>query len=165
MLLGLAACWRRRRGAAADINVILDQAKLVKLPERVATIVIGNPLIADATVQTGGLMVITGKGYGATNIIALDRTGAVLMERPSRCRGRAPTWSWSIAASSARPIAARPIASGGSRSATAQPISTPTIGQTVDPQRRWPQGSSAGAAVESLGRDGREASARGATRG
>jgi Flp pilus assembly secretin CpaC len=66
--------------AAADIDVILDQAKLIKLPERVATIVIGNPLIADATVQAGGLMVITGKGYGRTNLIALDRAGAVLLE-------------------------------------------------------------------------------------
>jgi Flp pilus assembly secretin CpaC len=67
--------------AAADIGVVLDQARLVRLPERVATIVIGNPLIADAAVQTGGLMVITGKSYGTTNIIALDRSGAVLMEK------------------------------------------------------------------------------------
>jgi hypothetical protein len=29
--------------------------------------------------QVGGTMVITGKGYGATNIIALDRAGATLM--------------------------------------------------------------------------------------
>ena len=42
------------RGAAADITVILDQAKLVKLPDRVATLVIGNPLIADASIQSGG---------------------------------------------------------------------------------------------------------------
>jgi hypothetical protein len=67
--------------AAADIPVTIDQARLVKLPERVATIVIGNPLIADAAVQSGGLMVITGKGYGITNIIALDRGGVVLMEK------------------------------------------------------------------------------------
>lgn len=67
--------------SAADIIVTLDQAKLVKLPEKVSTIVIGNPLIADATVQAGGLMVVTGKGYGITNLIALDRTGAVLMEK------------------------------------------------------------------------------------
>jgi len=67
--------------AAADIGVLLDQARLVKLPERVATIVIGNPLIADAAIQAGGLMVITGKGYGITNIIALDRGGVVLMEK------------------------------------------------------------------------------------
>src|SRR6266704_2886145 len=75
------------KAAAADIGVTLDQARLVKLPERVTTIVVGNPLIADAAVQSGGLMVITGKGYGATNLIALDRSGAVLMERVIDVRG------------------------------------------------------------------------------
>lgn len=87
LALGLAAVLTPSGVPAADIDVILDQAKLVKLPERVATIVVGNPLIADATVQTGGLMVITGKGYGATNIIALDRSGAVLLERMIEVRG------------------------------------------------------------------------------
>ena len=46
-----------------------------KLPDQVATIVIGNPLIADATLQSGGVLVVTGKGYGATNLLALDRGG------------------------------------------------------------------------------------------
>lgn len=64
---------------AADIDIFLDQAKLVKLPEKAVTVVVGNPLIADATIQPGGLMVITGKGYGKTNMIALDRGGKVLM--------------------------------------------------------------------------------------
>ena len=73
--------------SAADINVVLDEAKLVKLPDRVGTLVIGNPLIADASVQAGGLMVITGKGYGLTNVIALDRTGAVLLEKSIEVRG------------------------------------------------------------------------------
>ena len=76
-----------RPAPAADVAVILDQAKLIKLPEKVATIVIGNPLIADASLQPGGLMVITGKGYGRTNIIALDRTGAVLMEKTVEVQG------------------------------------------------------------------------------
>jgi Flp pilus assembly secretin CpaC len=72
---------------AADISVILDQARLVKLPDRVATVVVGNPVIADAAVQSGGWMVITGKGYGMTNIVALDRTGAILMERTVEVQG------------------------------------------------------------------------------
>ncbi len=71
---------------AADINVVADEATLVKLPEKVATLVIGNPLIADASVQAGGLVVITGKGYGTTNILALDRSGAVLMEKSVEVR-------------------------------------------------------------------------------
>lgn len=72
---------------AADISVVLDQARLVKLPDRVSTIVIGNPMVADAAVQSGGWMIITGKGYGTTNIVALDRTGAILMERTVEVQG------------------------------------------------------------------------------
>ena len=67
--------------AADTIDVILDQAQTLRLPDRVGTIVVGNPLIADVTVQSGGLMVVTGKGYGRTNVIALDHHGGVLLEK------------------------------------------------------------------------------------
>ncbi len=72
-----------RSDAAGEgpLTVILDQAKLVKLPDRAATIVVGNPLIADVSIQAGGMVVITGKGYGLTNMVALDRSGATLMEK------------------------------------------------------------------------------------
>lgn len=73
--------------ADGSLGLVLDQAKLVNLPERVATIVIGNPLIADASLQPGGLMVMTGKGYGTTNLIALDRKGHVLLEKRVRVSG------------------------------------------------------------------------------
>jgi Pilus formation protein N terminal region len=59
----------------------LDQATLFKLPERAGTVVIGNPLIADVSLQAGGVAVITPKGYGATNVVALDRDGAVLLQK------------------------------------------------------------------------------------
>ena len=76
-------------GFAADapLGIVLDQATIMKLPEKVSTIVVGNPLIADVTVQSGGLVVVTGKGYGTTNLIALDRAGAVLLERSIVVRG------------------------------------------------------------------------------
>jgi len=70
-----------------SIAVNVDQAKLVKLPARVATIVVGNPLIADVTLQPGGLIVVTGKGYGATNFIAMDRGGEVLVDRIIQVEG------------------------------------------------------------------------------
>jgi Flp pilus assembly secretin CpaC len=73
--------------AAEPISVIVDQAKLIKLPEKVATIVIGNPLIADVSLQPGGTMVVTGKGYGATNVMALDRQGTVLVDRVVQVEG------------------------------------------------------------------------------
>jgi hypothetical protein len=73
--------------AADFITVYLDQAKVTKLPDRVATLVIGNPLIADVTLQRGGMIIITGKGYGITNLIALDAAGAVLREQSIEVRG------------------------------------------------------------------------------
>jgi len=73
--------------AAADapggdiLSIRLDEARLIKVPDRVATLIVGNPLIADVSMQSGGLLVLTGKGYGQTNLIALDRAGNKLMEK------------------------------------------------------------------------------------
>ena len=72
---------------AETVTVNVDQARIMRLPERVATIVIGNPLIADATLQSGGILVLTGKGYGATNLLALDRSGKVVMDKTVRVIG------------------------------------------------------------------------------
>jgi Flp pilus assembly secretin CpaC len=72
---------------ADTIAVNVDQAKLVKLPCKVSTIVVGNPLIADVALQSGGVMVVTGKGYGATNFIAMDRSGEVLVDRVIQVEG------------------------------------------------------------------------------
>jgi Flp pilus assembly secretin CpaC len=72
---------------ANTISVNVDQARLVKLPSRVSTIVVGNPLIADVALQAGGVLVVTGKGYGATNFIAMDRTGEVLVDRQIQVEG------------------------------------------------------------------------------
>jgi hypothetical protein len=69
------------------IRVHLDQAKLLKAPDGTATLVVGNPLVADIAVQPGGTLVVTGKGYGNTNLVALDRAGAVIMEHQIQVQG------------------------------------------------------------------------------
>ena len=74
---------------AETVTVNVDEARILKLPEKVATIVIGNPLIADATLQSGGILVITGKGFGATNLLALDRSGRAIMEKTVQVQGPA----------------------------------------------------------------------------
>src|ERR1700748_3645610 len=63
------------------IAVNMDQSKPIRVPGRAATIVIGNPLVADITLQPGGIIIVTGKSYGATNFVAMDRNGEVLLER------------------------------------------------------------------------------------
>ena len=82
--------WPVAAVAEPSVNTIavnVDQARLVKLPARVATIVVGNPLIADVALQAGGVIVVTGKGYGATNFIAMDRSGEVLVDRLIQVEG------------------------------------------------------------------------------
>ena len=73
--------------SSEPIAVQLDRARLIKMPERATTVVIGDPLIADVSLQPGGLAVITAKGYGATNMIILDHDGAVLAEHSLQVTG------------------------------------------------------------------------------
>jgi hypothetical protein len=63
------------------IRVDIDYARIVKIPQGAQTLVIGNPLIADVTMlKNSQLMVITGKSFGATNLIVLDKSGAQVGE-------------------------------------------------------------------------------------
>ncbi len=43
--------------------------------------IIGNPSIADVAVQSGSLLVVTGKTFGVTNIIALDADRNVIQDQ------------------------------------------------------------------------------------
>lgn len=66
---------------AADLTVRYDQSQLLRLPRPVAEVIIGNPSIADVTVQGGNLLVVTGKTFGVTNIIALDDQRNVIQDQ------------------------------------------------------------------------------------
>lgn len=74
---------------ADTVTVSIDQAQILHLPDEVATIVIGNPLIADASLQRGGLLVVTGKSFGETNLLALDRRGQIVMDKSVHVLGPA----------------------------------------------------------------------------
>jgi Flp pilus assembly secretin CpaC len=68
--------------AAADagIQVEMNQAKIVKLARPADTIVVGNPAIADAAVQDASTIVLTGKGFGVTNLVVLDGNGNPIVD-------------------------------------------------------------------------------------
>lgn len=63
-----------------SLFVTINRAKVIRLPERAQTVIVGNPAIADLSVQKSGIVVVTGKSYGATNLIALDAAGNMLAE-------------------------------------------------------------------------------------
>jgi Flp pilus assembly secretin CpaC len=64
-----------------DIIVTYDQSRLLSLPRPAAEIIIGNPVIADVSIQSSDRLVVTGKAFGITNMIAIDAKGEVIFDR------------------------------------------------------------------------------------
>lgn len=67
--------------AAADLVVRYDQSQLLRLPRPATEVIIGNPSIADVALQGGNLLVVTGKTFGITNVIALDAERNVIQDQ------------------------------------------------------------------------------------
>jgi Flp pilus assembly secretin CpaC len=64
--------------SAADgepISVKVNMARILRIGAPAATVIIGNPGVADVTIQDPQTLVLTGKSYGQTNLIVLDDMG------------------------------------------------------------------------------------------
>ena len=61
--------------AAEPISVKIDQATVVTVSTPASTVIVGNPAIADATIIDSETLIITGHGYGTTNLFVLDARG------------------------------------------------------------------------------------------
>jgi hypothetical protein len=66
---------------ASDLIVRYDQSQLLRLPRAASEVIVGNPSIADVTLQDGNLLVVTGKTFGITNVIALDAQHNVIQDQ------------------------------------------------------------------------------------
>jgi len=65
--------------AASDykdtIRVTIDFAKIVKLDEPAATVIVGNNGVVEAAIEDDKTMILTGQAPGSTNIIVMDPDG------------------------------------------------------------------------------------------
>ena len=79
LIAGAAAFFLTPAAAKAeDLVVQYDQARLLPLEKPAANIIIGNPSIADVTMKSTKLLVITGKSFGVTNLMILDEQDKVI---------------------------------------------------------------------------------------
>lgn len=62
------------------LNVDIDQSTRVQLRAPAGSVIVGNPLIADVTVVDANTLFITGKGYGVTEIVAVDVLGRTVFQ-------------------------------------------------------------------------------------
>jgi Flp pilus assembly secretin CpaC len=72
---GFAVNAARADEEAAPITVKVNMARILRISSPAATVVIGNPGVADVTIQDPKTLVLTGKSYGQTNMIVLDAKG------------------------------------------------------------------------------------------
>lgn len=61
--------------AGEPISVKVNMARILRISSPAATVIIGNPGVADVTIQDPQTLVLTGKSYGQTNLIVLDDIG------------------------------------------------------------------------------------------
>ena len=73
--------WADSPGESAqrDMRIDFDQTSVVRLDRAVKTILIGNPAIADAQLVDGKTVYVLGRMFGQTNIVALDASGAEVL--------------------------------------------------------------------------------------
>jgi Flp pilus assembly secretin CpaC len=64
-----------RRIPAPSISLPLDEVRVVAFSQPVSTVYVGNPVVADVSVIDSRHAFVLGKGFGATNIIALSSDG------------------------------------------------------------------------------------------
>jgi len=65
---------------SASLNVGIDQAARVQLRGPAGSVIVGNPEIADVTVVDANTLYITGKGYGVTEVVAVDSIGRTVFQ-------------------------------------------------------------------------------------
>lgn len=63
-----------------EIVLSLNYARIIKLSRPASTVIVGNPEIADATVGDPQTIVLTGQGFGRTNLVILDEEGAPIFD-------------------------------------------------------------------------------------
>jgi Pilus formation protein N terminal region len=57
------------------VTVQVNMARILRIASPAQTIIVGNPGIADVTIQDPQTLILTGRGYGRTNLIILDAVG------------------------------------------------------------------------------------------
>lgn len=62
------------------MNVEIDRSERVTLRGAATSVIVGNPAIADVTVVDANTLYITGKGYGVTEVVAVDAIGRPLFQ-------------------------------------------------------------------------------------
>ena len=74
----IAVMTSRPSAVGARVDIQLDRTSVVRLPASAAAVVVGNPSIADIAVHSTDTLLVLGRSYGSTNILAMDSVGRII---------------------------------------------------------------------------------------
>ncbi len=74
-LIALTASAATASDYKETVRVTIDFAKIIKLDEPAATVIVGNNGIVEAAIEDDKTMILTGQAPGSTNIIVMDADG------------------------------------------------------------------------------------------
>lgn len=112
--------------AAPSTNVAIDHTTRINLRGAAASVIVGNPAVADVTVVDDRTLFLSGRGYGVTEVTVLDPLGRTIWS--SEVVVTAPTQG---AVSVYRGSAVTEMACAQSCSATARSAARPAAAPTT----------------------------------
>lgn len=80
LLLALAAAATTPAAAQELLKVSIDQARIVSIDVPAETVIVGNPAIVDVAIHDSRTLILTGRSYGVTNLVALDAKGHAIID-------------------------------------------------------------------------------------
>lgn len=130
MTVALVAAPFAAQAQTGALNVEIDRSARVQLRGTAASVIVGNPQIADVTVVDANTLFIVGKGYGVTEVVAVDGVGRTLFQREivvtGGSTGSVRVWrggqATEMACSSSCAPSIRANSNGGGSAAPATPV-------------------------------------------
>jgi Flp pilus assembly secretin CpaC len=82
VLVSMLVAMTSAAAMADGLNLNWREARVVKLAKPATSIVVGDPTVADVTLDTPDTMIIFGKTPGSTNLLVLSGTQELLLDWP-----------------------------------------------------------------------------------
>lgn len=79
ILVGLGVLLAFRDASAGTIELMVDKGHLIKLPQNADVVLVAEPEIANAVIESPRLIFVLGKRPGETNLFVMDKAGNLIL--------------------------------------------------------------------------------------
>lgn len=73
---------------AEAFKITVDQTVALKVPGAANSVIVGNASVADVAVHDASTLLVTGKSFGTTNLMVLDRAGRTIYSNQVQVGGQ-----------------------------------------------------------------------------